>query len=279
MEQNEDDYVTRSGNPTITQEEIKEPEPNGEQEQIEEEEKEPEQTEEQKEAARIAAKKAKATKRFEELSARALQAERKQQELEKEIQALKEGKTLPKTLDNGAPDPDSFAAGRYDPDYLDALTDYKVQQIFEQKQKDAIVKERMKAISDMEKKSIEAHDDFEDAKNEFLDHDLSKVPQFMELLSDSDNPAELAYFLGKNPDELDKLGEMTPQQAARYMGRLEARLVNISVEPIKKAVTAASKPITPLGSAKSTTAVKKEEDMTMDEYAAWYKERKKSRSR
>ena len=95
----------------------------------------------------------------------------------------------------------------------------------------------------------------------------------MDIIKDSDNPPELIYFLGKNPDELEKLGDMSPAQATRYIGRLEARLTTEQPATTKK-VTSAPKPIDPLGTGKTAAGSKDPEKMSMEEYAAYRKAQK-----
>ena len=184
-------------------------------------------------------------------------ADRLEQELSEYRNSSKQPQAQPpKVLQDGAPDPDSFPAGRYDPDYLEALTDYKVNQIFSNQQKNDIIATKQRDVITMQAQAREQYTDYDATEAEFFQHPLTTVPAFRELLLESDNPAELSYFLGKNPEEMDKLGEMTPAQATRYIGRLEAQIVPIkSVEQPKKAASTAPRPIAPLGSAKTSNVI------------------------
>ena len=56
------------------------------------------------------------------------------------------------------------------------------------------------------------------------------LKEFNAIIFDADNPVELAYYLGKNPGELDKLGNMNGFQAARYIGRIEKIRRRISLD-------------------------------------------------
>lgn len=250
---------------------------------------EPEITPEEAEKQRRIAKSEKTKARMAELL-RERQEERQERQaaqaradkLERELEELKVNKhqQQTKTTPTGAPDPEQYPAGKYDPDYLDALTDYKVNLRFKEQEQASrereTAKETAKRIETLEAKAIEAHDDFSEARTEFLNHSLAQVPAFMELLMDSDNPAELAYFLGKNPDELDKLGDMTPSQASRYIGRLEAKITETPTpEPGKRTVSGAPKPIEPLKGAGKTVVEKDPDKMTMDEFVAWSKKNQK----
>lgn len=194
-----------------------------------------------------------------------------------ELERLKSNQPAPevKTLPNGAPDPNKYAAGRYDPDYLEAVTDYKVQQVIQQQHAQQSAGEKQRYIVSKENEARESYPDFDDAASAFLSHPLARVQEFRDILIDTENPAELSYYLGKNPDELEKISSMTASQATRYIGKLEARLEATPLEKPKKAATSAPAPITPLGSARSSTvATKDPAKMTMDEYAAYRKAQK-----
>ena len=77
-----------------------------------------------------------------------------------------------------------------------------------------------------------------------------------------DSPAEVLAFLGKNPDEMDKVLDMNPNKQATYLGRIEAR---IEAEKKQTPRSSAPTPLTPVkGSASSN-----EPDMANT--AAWIK--------
>ena len=87
--------------------------------------------------------------------------------------------------------------------------------------------------------------------------------QVAEMVLESDQPADLAYFLGKNPQVALQLSQMPPQQAVRELGRIEARL---SVDA-PKIVSKAPPPVNPIRP--NGTAAKRPEDMTLAEFSAW----------
>lgn len=201
-------------------------------------------------------------------------AQERADRLERELAALRQAAEAPKQArkPEGAPNPDDYDAGRYDPEYLEALTDYKVKQLFDNQQKQLKIAEQQRNVITLQEEARKAHDDYDQAEQSFLSHPLVRVDVFKELLLEADNPAELAYYLGKNQEELDKIGEMSKEKAARYMGRLEEK---ISLVQSKKAVTNAPKPISPLSGAKGATTHKDPNDMTMDEFVAWSKANQK----
>ena len=108
-------------------------------------------------------------------------------------------------MPNGAPDPDQYPAGRYDPDYLEALVDYKAESRFQAERQNQSAQQRRAEIQQAEAKARETYPDYDNASQEFLTHPLARVPAFTNLVLESEAPTEIAYYLGKNPLELDKI--------------------------------------------------------------------------
>jgi len=190
--------------------------------------------------------------------------------LEQELHSMRNGsQQQPKSLPNGSPDPDQFPAGRYDPDYLEALTDFKVQQRFDAQRENATIQERRASLQQAETKARETYSDYDMASEEFLTHPLAKVSAFTNLVLESDNPTDIAYYLGKNPVELDKLSDMTASQAARYIGRIEALLADKTSDVAVKKASSAPKPISALSGAKNSSVITDlSQAKTMAEYNA-----------
>lgn len=221
-----------------------------------------------------------AQERIDELTWQRRQAEREaaydrqqREELAQRIAELEAKAPKPdaKTLPNGAPDPDKYAAGRYDPDYLEALTDYKVQLRFQEQEQARIAAQRKTTFAEAEAKAVEQYPDYNEAATAYAQHGISRVIDQLGLLDDAESPTDLIYYLGKNPGELDKIANMTQQQATRYMGRIEATLSAKPTEtPAKPTVSTAPKPPSHLGGAKPAAVPQKDPDkMSMEEYAAW----------
>ena len=224
-----------------------------------------EKTEYQKEKERV-------QKRIDKLTWEKNEEKRRAYALEQEIERLKAPKQQ-KQAQAGAPDPNEFEAGKYDPDYIEALTDYKTKLAIDNYQESVKIQQRQEGVAKLQQVAREQYSDYDDVTEEFLAHPLSNIKEFNDLLMDTDNPIELAYYLGKNPDQLDKISEMTPAQAARYIGRLEAQIEQKPKPLESKKTSNAPKPVAPVGSAKPTTAVKDPNDMSMAEYAEWRKKK------
>lgn len=90
-----------------------------------------------------------------------------------------------------------------------------------------------------------------------VSHELSQI------VLGSEQPADLAYYLGKNPEIARSLSRMPPLAAARELGRIEAGLQ----VPQPKLASNAPPPINPVKPSGAPT--KDPTKMTASEYAAW----------
>jgi hypothetical protein len=93
------------------------------------------------------------------------------------------------------------------------------------------------------------------------------TPMVMEALAETENPADIAYYLGKNQPKAVAISRMTPIAAARAIAQIEASLSGTPPQPPTKKTTTAPPPIKPVGS--SNTVTKDPEKMTQAEYEAY----------
>jgi hypothetical protein len=80
-----------------------------------------------------------------------------------------------------------------------------------------------------------------------------------ETIKRLDNGPDVAYHLGRNPDEADRLARMDQYTAAAEIGRLSARLANPPV-PVTKA------PVPPPTLSGGSALSRSYDQMSMDEY-------------
>lgn len=88
-------------------------------------------------------------------------------------------------------------------------------------------------------------------------------PELSMMILASDQPADLAYHLGKNPDLARTLSHMPPIEAAMQLGRISAGLQR----PQPKTVSTAPAPINPVKP--GGTAAKDPSKMSFKEFKAW----------
>lgn len=174
-------------------------------------------------------------------------------------------------VSEGKPTPDLFETHA---EFIEALTDWKTDQKFAQekaKQSQASLK------TEIETKKQRVGQEVRDlaAKNEQfaeLLEDVGEIPMSItveSLLLDADKPADLWFELAKDKDAYEKLNRMSALQAAKEIGKIEARLTS-SVKketPKEPQTTKAPAPISPV--TKSAANVKKsihDEDLSQADY-------------
>lgn len=111
-----------------------------------------------------------------------------------------------------------------------------------------------------------------EARSKWTDYDqVTRNPsipitqEMAALIAESDVGPEVAYHLGKNPQEAARLAQMTDKQLAKEVGRLEARLTLPKAPP--KQPPAPVQPVSGIAAGGS----KDPGTMSMSEYAAWRK--------
>lgn len=116
----------------------------------------------------------------------------------------------------------------------------------------------------------------QDARTEMPDYDkvvtaarLEVEPAVADAIMESEHTARIEYHLAKNPQTLARLNNMSPLQAAREIGRLEAQLSR-TAEGKRTQAPSPLKPMKGGAGPKKTPA-----EMDMDSYAKWYEDRQK----
>ncbi|MEO7938049.1 MAG: hypothetical protein ABIR55_05465 [Burkholderiaceae bacterium] len=165
-------------------------------------------------------------------------------------------KSPPSSTD--APDRPSKAAFTDDDAYFEALADWKAEQKVQQFSRQTQAERAQEADARQQdsrfdlyrervQQSADAMPDYETVVGE---SEVPAAPHVLDSILDSDVGPQLAYHLAKNPDVAERLNAMTPMQAAREIGRLEASVTAApaSAAPIPppKRTTQAPAPITPV---------------------------------
>ena len=169
-------------------------------------------------------------------------------------------------------------------EYIDALTDYKVDQKMAEYDRQTQLRaanetHAAKRATLVEKlaQGSEKYDDFDEVINDPI------VPiheGMVDILAETEYPAEIAYYLGKNLATATKISRMPPLAAARAIGSIEAKIAADEEKtssgpsaapkpPVKKATTSAPEPITPVKPRGAEVVSKDPSKMTNEEYRAW----------
>lgn len=129
-----------------------------------------------------------------------------------------------------APNPADFSAGEFDPAYTEAKIMHRLkteqakvvlqQRAQAQQQQQAEVQQK---VRDLITEGNNRHADFEEVA---LSDKLPMPPQMVHALTECDEPSEVAYWLGKNPDEARRIASLPATKIARELAKVEAKLAN-----------------------------------------------------
>jgi hypothetical protein len=155
--------------------------------------------------------------------------------------------------------------------YVEALTEFKadekVNTALEAREKAAAEKKQAETrVTTWNERVIEARKSIPDYDTVMAASEVPIAEHVLDELRDSELGPQLAYHLDKNPAVAEKLNTMNPRQAAREIGRLEAKLmstVSASPDPVevpkeaeplapKVKTTNAPPPVKPVGQGRST---------------------------
>lgn len=154
--------------------------------------------------------------------------------------------------------------------YVEALTDFKadekVNTALDAREKAAAEKQQAQTrVTTWNERVVEARKSIPDYDAVMAASEVPVAEHVLDELRESDLGPQLAYHLDKNPDVAEKLNTMTPRQAAREIGRLEAKLLGTaSASPDPKVdapqeppapkvkTTNAPPPVKPVGQGRST---------------------------
>lgn len=181
--------------------------------------------------------------------------------LKEQMQSKQPSQEAPK----GMPQPAQFQD--YE-SYVEALTDWKVDQKLAAKQAETEAQQRQRQAAERASQvqaklssASEKYDDFEDVA---LNPSVPITQAMAETIAESDIGGDLAYFLGSNLNEAFRISQLSPVGQVRELAKLEAKLS--AAPPV---TTKAPPPINPVGQRASVT--KDPSKMTDAEFAKWRK--------
>jgi hypothetical protein len=151
-------------------------------------------------------------------------------------------------------------------DSVDAYAEAKAIKLIEQREQHRQQTEILEAYHEREEEARTKYDDFEQvAYNPTL-----KITTVMaQAIQASDAGPDVAYYLGSNPKETDRISRLSPILQAKEIGRIEAKIANDV--PVKR-TTSAPAPISPVNARTSgnpsydTTDPRSTKTMTTSEW-------------
>lgn len=143
------------------------------------------------------------------------------------------------------PEPKSDQFETYD-DYVDARADWRSKVNMRQFQSDYQAQTKSQTINNWLDSGGSKHSDFK----EVFHPNLPVSDTMTEVLLDSPQGHDLAYYLGKNPDEARRIANLPAHRQAYEMGKIEAKIS----PPRQKTKTNAPTPTSPVGGKEMPTA-------------------------
>ena len=171
---------------------------------------------------------------------------REQRKWEREQQAKQAEMQVRQSVPKELPPVDQFESPEA---YAEALAMKRAEEMLQQrdlqKQKAAIED----SYAEREEEVRNKYDDFDQVA---YNPQLRVTDVMAETIKSSDMGPDLAYWLGSNPKEADRISRLSPLLQAREIGKIEAK---ITAEPFQKKTSSAPDPIRPVTARATTTGV------------------------
>jgi hypothetical protein len=123
---------------------------------------------------------------------------------------------------------------------VDEYAEARAEQIIQTRQQQARHSEIVAAYQDREE---DARDKYEDFEQVAYNPNLPITTVMAQTIQASEIGPEVAYYLGANPKEADRISRLEPMIQAKEIGRIEAKL---AADPPVKRSTSAPAPISPV---------------------------------
>jgi hypothetical protein len=134
------------------------------------------------------------------------------------------------------PSPDQFQSPNDYAEFIRLEADKLVQQREAAKQQSQV----LESYQEREEQARDKYDDFEQVA---YNPNLTITNVMAETIQHSDIGPELAYYLGSNPKDAERISRLTPFMQAKEIGRIEAKLAD---NPPVRRTTSAPAPISPV---------------------------------
>jgi len=124
--------------------------------------------------------------------------------------------------------------------YAEALAYHKAEELLARREAASRQSQVLESYQEREEAARDKYDDFEQVA---YNPKLNITNVMAETIQSSDVGPELAYYLGSNPKDADRIARLTPFMQAKEIGKIEAKL---AAEPPMKRTTSAPAPISPV---------------------------------
>jgi len=125
-------------------------------------------------------------------------------------------------------------------DYADALAEKKAEELLARREQAKAQSAIIESYHDLEEEARVKYDDFEQVA---YNPKLPITDAMAQTIQASDVGPDMAYYLGSNPKEADRISRLSPLSQAKELGKIEAKLADNP--PVKK-TSSAPAPIAPV---------------------------------
>jgi len=154
-------------------------------------------------------------------------------------------------------------------DFVEAKVVYRLKQerrIEEQQNQEKVEQQRQQQLDkSFSKKVNKFSEEYPDYVDVVSDAPFDLKQSVLDAIKESEVGPAIAYHLAKNPDEAEKISQMSTSGAIRAIGKLETKFEVTPQKATKKQVTQAPEPIKPVGNL-STPEKKELDKVPMNEY-------------
>ena len=150
--------------------------------------------------------------------------------------------------------------------YAQALAYQKAEELIAQREQ---ARQQAALLESYHEKEEQARDKYEDFEQVAYNPNLRITDVMAQTIQASDIGPDLAYYLGTNPKEADRISRLSPYMQAKEIGKIEVKL---SDNPPAKKTTSAPAPIAPVtarstgGTAYDTTDPRSTKNMSVSEW-------------
>ena len=130
-------------------------------------------------------------------------------------------------------------------EYADLLAERKAEELLARREQARAQSEIIESYHDKEEEARNKYDDFEQVA---YNPKLPITNEMAQTIQSSDVGPDMAYYLGSNPKEAERISRLSPLQQAKELGKIEAKLAE---SPVVKKTSSAPAPIAPI-TARST---------------------------
>lgn len=165
--------------------------------------------------------------------AKRLSKEQRKWEREQKLRAAKPAAEPPAEL----PPADQFESTEA---YAEALAERKAEELLARREAERQQAELLEAYADREEQAMEKYEDF---KQVVYNPNLPVTQVMAQTIQASEIGPEIAYYLGTNPKDAERISKMSPFMQAKEIGKIEAKLAD---NPPTKKPSSAPAPIAPV---------------------------------